>query len=96
MKVVLRAAAERDIAEAARWYEQQRGGLGDEFVDAVKEARERIGEYPQAYPQVRGRIRRIILSGFPYGVFYLDEPDQVVIAGVFHLRQSPRRWTSRG
>lgn len=71
MRVVLRAAAERDIAEAARWYEQQRVGLGDEFVDAVKQARDRIGEYPQAYPEVRGRIRRMIVSGFPYGLFYL-------------------------
>jgi plasmid stabilization system protein ParE len=95
VRVVLRRAAERDMAEAARWYEQQRVGLGDEFMDAVKQAQERIRAYPQAYPHVRVRIRRIVVAGFPYGVFYFDEPDRVVITGCFHLRQSPRRWTSR-
>ncbi len=34
-KVHLRPDAETDIAEAAKWYEKQRKGLGDEFLDEV-------------------------------------------------------------
>ena len=34
VSVQLRGEAERDIEEAARWYEQQREGLGYEFLTA--------------------------------------------------------------
>jgi hypothetical protein len=34
--VVLRPAAAADVEAAYRWYEQQRAGLGDEFLDAVR------------------------------------------------------------
>jgi hypothetical protein len=34
MEVRLRPEAEHDLAESAAWYEQQRTGLGHEFLDA--------------------------------------------------------------
>lgn len=37
MNVVLRAVAEQDLEQAAVWYDQQRRGLGAEFMDAVRE-----------------------------------------------------------
>ena len=33
--VRLREEAELDLAEAATWYESQRSGLGNEFLDSV-------------------------------------------------------------
>jgi hypothetical protein len=33
--VRLRDEADQDLAAAASWYEQQRGGLGHEFLDVV-------------------------------------------------------------
>ncbi|WP_258868133.1 hypothetical protein [Alkalilimnicola ehrlichii] len=33
--VRLRREAERDVEEAARWYERQREGLGQQFLDEV-------------------------------------------------------------
>jgi hypothetical protein len=34
-RVLLRPEAEVDISDAATWYENQRGGLGGEFLEAV-------------------------------------------------------------
>ena len=31
----LRPEAERDLAAARDWYDQQRAGLGDDFIDAI-------------------------------------------------------------
>ena len=31
----LRPEAERDLAAARDWYDQQRAGLGDDFIDAL-------------------------------------------------------------
>jgi hypothetical protein len=39
---VLRAAAAADVEEAWLWYEAQREGLGDEFLQVVQEAIESI------------------------------------------------------
>jgi len=33
IQVKVRRAAQRDIDEAARWYESQQSGLGDAFLD---------------------------------------------------------------
>lgn len=97
MKVVLRSIAELDVAEAALWYEQQRPGLGDGFLAGVRESLTRIGEHPEAYPVVLPpHLRRILLEDYPYALFYLAEPERAVVTGCFHVRQSPRRWRSRG
>ena len=95
MRVVLRPAAETDLEHAAAWYEQQRSGLGSDFMDAVRERLRGIHENPQAYPVVFKTVRRALLHGFPYGLFYVTEPDRIVVIGCFHARQSPRRWTKR-
>lgn len=34
-KVVARPQAANDILEAANWYDAQRAGLGDEFIEEV-------------------------------------------------------------
>ena len=49
LRLVLRPEAESDIAEAALWYEQQRAGLGSEFIDEVSSAVERVLANPGAY-----------------------------------------------
>jgi plasmid stabilization system protein ParE len=69
VKVILRSIAERDITEAALWYEEQRPGLGETFLSGVDEALLRIGENPEGYPVVLPpQIRRILLSDFPYAL----------------------------
>jgi plasmid stabilization system protein ParE len=51
LKVYLRPEAETDIEEAAIWYEEQRQGLGQEFLDDVLSLCETISENPAIYPR---------------------------------------------
>ena len=95
MTIVLRRTAERDLEQATAWYEQQRAGLGSEFMDSVRERLSGISENPEAYPLIFKTIRRALLRGFPYGLFYIKEVGRIVVLGCFHARQSPRRWTTR-
>jgi plasmid stabilization system protein ParE len=64
--------AEAEMAEAARWYETHRAGLGKEFLDAVDTAVERIAQAPQIGSLVPGvsdqSIRRRPVRRFPYHV----------------------------
>lgn len=47
LEVRLRPEAERDLADAAAWHEEQRQGLGDEFLDEVLTMLSSIAETPR-------------------------------------------------
>jgi hypothetical protein len=47
--MIIRPEAEADLANARNWYEQQRAGLGAEFLLCVEEVLERIGRTPEMY-----------------------------------------------
>ena len=70
MQVVYRLAAGRDIAEARRWYDARRLGLGAEFRQAVRAVENLLATYPDAFPQVPGEIRRALVRRFPYAIYY--------------------------
>jgi hypothetical protein len=43
-QVIARPAAAADVEDAYRWYESQRAGLGDEFLEALSVTRDRVLE----------------------------------------------------
>jgi plasmid stabilization system protein ParE len=95
VEVRLRPEAEQDLAEAARWYEDQQPGLGLKFLDEALATISAIAERPLASSAVYGSLRRALLHRFPFGVFFLVDADGAVVIGVFHGSRHPRRWKSR-
>ena len=93
--VRIRPDAERDIEDAAQWYELQRQGLGHEFMDSVEQTLNRISENPSLYPVVYRSSRRALTSRFPFGVHYVVNGGTVVVMAVMHARRHPHRWKSR-
>jgi plasmid stabilization system protein ParE len=84
-----------DIKNAERWYEARSAGLGDSFLAAVDDVTERLREFPESSPRVHPRIRRAIVPGFPYGLFYVNEAQRIRIIAVMHWRQDPADWQAR-
>lgn len=64
--------AEDDVAAAHAAYEGQQAGLGDRFVEAVRDQVDRLRSNPQLYGVFRRDIRAAPLQGFPYVVYYRD------------------------
>lgn len=95
MKVRVVAAAERELAEAVDYYNEQRPGLGFEFASEVRNAFNRIAEFPDAWPPFSVRSRRCLVSGFPFGVLYRSDADEILILAIMHLKRSPVRWQDR-
>jgi plasmid stabilization system protein ParE len=95
LPVRLRPEALDELAEAWRWYEDQRQGLGDELRACVEAAVAEIARSPLAWAKVRGEARRHVVKRFPYAVIYLAEPCHVEVLGVFHCSRDPRRWQER-
>ena len=93
--ILVRPAAAADIEDAFLWYERQRPGLGDEFLDAVQAACEGIAAHPTMYPVTHRNTRRALLRRFPYGIFYRVDADLIVVVACMHGSRDPRRWKSR-
>ena len=83
----LRPEAEQDLATARDWYDQQRAGLGDEFLDAIALALRVLARDPGLPRFYYGQFRRVLLRRFPYRIFYQIIGDRVVIFRVLHAKQ---------
>ena len=95
LEVRLRPEAEEDLADAAAWYEDQRPGLGREFLDRVVSAFESIAERPNMYATVHRSTRRALIHRFPFGIYYRIETDSIVVVAVMHGSRNPRLWKQR-
>jgi plasmid stabilization system protein ParE len=94
-EIRLRPEAEQDLADAATWYEEQRAGLGLEFLQEAQVVLSSIAERPLAYQVVHRAAHRALLRRFPFGVFYRVEPDNVVVIGILHGSRDPNSWKAR-
>ena len=84
--------AQTDITTAFDWYEAQRSGLGFDFLRALSAAIEAAHRSPEHYPVLEEEIRRVLLRGFPYGVFFTRDETETLVTRVIHARRDPQRW----
>jgi hypothetical protein len=54
-----------------------------------------VAQAPFAAPVIRSDIRRKVLRNFPHSLFYVTEPDTVMIVSVAHQRRRPNYWHAR-
>lgn len=94
-RLVIQPEAESDLDEAYRWYENQRSGLGREFITCVEAVFKRICETPELHPIVHNSVRQTLLKRFPYVVCYVFAEDCVDVVAVFHGHRKPTAWQSR-
>jgi plasmid stabilization system protein ParE len=94
----VRPEAEADIEEAYGWYESRSRGLGDRFLDALDGTLESVRAAPQRFPELHREpdlaIRRALVGGFPYGVFFIwdEDADATSVIACLHARRDHRRW----
>ncbi len=89
------APAERELNDAARYYEGRALGLGTDFLERVAVAVQDIRQHPERWPIARGSVRRRLVRRFPFALLYQMDGDEVVILAVMHLRRHPEYWTDR-
>ncbi len=91
-RILIRPAAEADLQDARRYYEERRAGLGDEFITLARQAIRSLEDQPQRRPFYYREFRRLLTRRFPYKVFYLVESDRVIVFRILHAKQDhPRR-----
>jgi plasmid stabilization system protein ParE len=93
--VVIRPEAESDINAAFLWYQQQRQGLGDEFLLRIEAALESIRFNPKLNPPIFNEIRRKLTRRFPYGLFYIEAENHILVLAVIHIKRHQKNWQQR-
>ena len=89
--------AKADLSDASKWYEKQQKGLGNRFLNEIKEAFNIICENPVGF-QVRYDDYRIYFTKiFPYGIHYqyIANKNEVCIKAIFHTSLNPQNWEQR-
>ena len=94
-RLVVRRAAEADIADAALWYEQRAPGLGAEFLRAADVTLAEVARMPERFPAVYRESRRALLRRFPYAIYFVATSAQVSVIACMHARRDPRMWEER-
>ncbi len=94
-KVVLHVGALRELEEARDWYDAQREGLGDAFVQSVDACIASICRNPEIYEVVKSPHRRAMVRRFPYAVFFEPTAETIEVYSVFHCAQNPAKWQRR-
>jgi plasmid stabilization system protein ParE len=95
LPVYFRPAAEADIRETHEAYELIRPGLGNRFVDRLREVLERIEFMPEMYGIVWQDVRAVRLKRFRHVVYYVVLGGRVEVLAVMHGARDASAWQSR-
>jgi plasmid stabilization system protein ParE len=95
MNIAFHPEAAEEFAAAVDWYEAHETGLGLDFAKEVNAAMQRAAAMPDAWTQLSGNVRRVLVNRFPYGVLYETESTNLLVLAVMHLRREPGYWMTR-
>jgi len=87
--------ADRELNEAAQYYELETPGLGSAFVGEVERCVRAILQHPEAGPAIHGVVRRRLLQRFPYALLYSIKADGIRILAVMNQKRRPAYWVGR-
>lgn len=97
MKIVFHKALKNDLRIAYQWYEEQRKGLGEDFLSTFEASVHALQRNPLSYTQVYKELRRIVFKRFPYSLYYQvdSEEDKIIVFAVIHVKRNPSIWQKR-
>jgi len=97
MKLPLRFLAEavEEIGETRLWYDNQRQGLGEEFLLQLNYSLVEVENRPMSFQLVDKTVRRAILKRFPYCIYFVIREHEFVVLAVLHGGRRPSAWKQR-
>ena len=95
MRIVYHPDAEKELIEAAQFYERSVANLGGQFLDGADQAIGAILKAPERWRILDGDVRRYLMPRFPYAIYYRVLPDEVRILAFKHHGRHPDYWRYR-
>jgi hypothetical protein len=85
---------EIDYKEAYDWYESKSKGLGERFMQAIRNKLDNILLYPEAYGSKDNKqFREAQVDFFPFLIVYMinKKKKEIYIASIHHTKKDPRK-----
>jgi hypothetical protein len=95
MRIRFFKIARMELDSAVDYYNNERPGLGYEFLYETFAAIDRVRQFPEASQIFSEGTRRCLVRRFPYGVVYSIIQDTIMIVAVAHLHRAPDYWIDR-
>jgi toxin ParE1/3/4 len=89
------AEALDEYQQALSYHKDISQDLAERFFSSIEATISLIREQPGAMPLVSNTIRRAIVKGFPYSIFFSEYTDSIYILAIAHQRRSPYYWKKR-
>ena len=84
-----------DVREAAGWYDRRSQGLGDAFIDLVRQTTGDVISDPERFAVSPSGCRYARVSRFPYVVLFDLTHQELNLLGVLHTARSMEKWRER-
>jgi len=94
-RLIINPLAEEDLREAKAWHDDQRQGLGTEFIDEITLVFDRIIRSPMVHAIHFRGLRIALARRFRYAVVYRLDDDQITVVAIYHTSRHPRTWHVR-
>ena len=95
MRLEFHPEAELELIEAAVHYELQVPGLGERFEAEVRRVTDLLLEHPEIGQPVDPDLRQLVLTRFPFTLFYSATSEVLRVEVVAHQSRLPGYWRSR-
>ena len=89
--LIIRDEADEETFKSFLWYEDQRQGLGEEFLWQIEKSLSAITNYPLHYQKIYKQFRHISVKRFPYVIVFEIEGNFVIVYSVFHTSRNPKK-----
>lgn len=89
-QLVIKPRAAAMMKEAYWWYEEQKEGLGEDFLTELDSYFLKVKSHPEYFGKIRKNFRQAALKRFPYVIVYEIIKAEVIVFAVFHTRRNPK------
>jgi plasmid stabilization system protein ParE len=83
--------ANKEVVDAAVWYEEKSKGLGNEFLNEIQKVIDTIEKHPKRYHNTKDYYREALVKRFPYIIIYYFTPEILIIVSIFHASRDPKK-----
>lgn len=94
MRVSYSARAEKEFLEIVKYYESDRPGLGEEFIEELDRQIEHCLDSPELGVKISANLRRLVMKRFPYNIIYQIREHDIRVIAVAHQHRKPGYWLS--
>jgi plasmid stabilization system protein ParE len=95
MNIKLSPFAETDLEESYIYYNDQKEGLGNDFIKEVIKTFDRITENHEQFQKVYKDMRKALTEVFSFNVFFIVQVPDLYILGIFHTSRNPKKMKTR-